>query len=537
MKKILYSVFALAIAAFTFTSCEDVPAPYDTPQGGQGGQDLPEGVYVDESFSNSFGSFTEFTTKGTPWVIDFSTAKGSGYDNNSQTTTESESYLVSSEIDLTESTGAYIQFEYIYRYANRAGAENKVLITDSYTGDPTTTTWEDITGTLVEGSDWTTFSTYARNIDSKYLGKKIVIAFYYACTNNSSTWEVKNVTVVEGEVEEGGGDPEQPEEPEEPITGENLLENGGFETWSSTSQPDNWKSTTTASSAKLEQSTDAHSGSYSVKVIGDAGSNKRLAYKEITLKAGTYQMSFYAKAVESEGTVNIGYVPVTDGKVGQYMYKDNGYTDLSSTEWTEVTNTFTLDATTTVNLVVMNSKSPGKDVLIDDFSLITNDGGLSGEQPEEPVETTATYALATGIVSGSKYVIATKTSGNAYAVATPLGETQNYGFLQTADATLSNNSLQTVEDNEFTITEVSGGYTIQDKYGRYYYMDGTFNNFNVATDMPSSAAVFEITFNSYNTVSIKNIEKGKTLQYDEGYNSYGIYEDVTHQLPSFFVKK
>ena len=31
MKKILYSVFALAVAAFTFTSCEDVPAPYDDP--------------------------------------------------------------------------------------------------------------------------------------------------------------------------------------------------------------------------------------------------------------------------------------------------------------------------------------------------------------------------------------------------------------------------------------------------------------------------------------------------------------------------
>ena len=31
MKKILYSVFAIAMAAFTFTSCEDVPAPYDDP--------------------------------------------------------------------------------------------------------------------------------------------------------------------------------------------------------------------------------------------------------------------------------------------------------------------------------------------------------------------------------------------------------------------------------------------------------------------------------------------------------------------------
>ena len=31
MKKILFSAFALAMAAFTFTSCEDVPAPYDDP--------------------------------------------------------------------------------------------------------------------------------------------------------------------------------------------------------------------------------------------------------------------------------------------------------------------------------------------------------------------------------------------------------------------------------------------------------------------------------------------------------------------------
>mgnify|MGYP000000533898 CR=1 FL=1 len=501
MKKILYSVFALAIAAFTFTSCEDVPAPYDDPN------DNP--IDKPEVFEPS-GSGTQADPFNVAAII--KEAEKLEEDEVSEDSYYFEGYVTSIKEN--------------YDYVNDEGQSfgNATL----YISDDE------------EGSN--SFYVYrAKYFDNKSYTSGVLpqegdkVVFYGKLTNFRGTLETQQnacyLVSINGETGGSG------EEPDEPITGENLLENGGFETWSSTSQPDNWKSTTTASSAKLEQSTDAHSGSYSVKVIGDAGSNKRLAYKEITLKAGTYQMSFYAKAVESEGTVNIGYVPVTDGKVGQYMYKDNGYTDLSSTEWTEVTNTFTLDATTTVNLVVMNSKSPGKDVLIDDFSLITNDGGLSGEQPEEPVETTATYALATGIVSGSKYVIATKTSGNAYAVATPLGETQNYGFLQTADATLSNNSLQTVEDNEFTITEVSGGYTIQDKYGRYYYMDGTFNNFNVATDMPSSAAVFEITFNSDNTVSIKNIEKGKTLQYDEGYNSYGIYEDVTHQLPSLFVKK
>ena len=31
MKKFIYSMFALAISAMTFTSCEDVPAPYALP--------------------------------------------------------------------------------------------------------------------------------------------------------------------------------------------------------------------------------------------------------------------------------------------------------------------------------------------------------------------------------------------------------------------------------------------------------------------------------------------------------------------------
>lgn len=36
-KKILYSVFALAMAAFTFTACEDVPEPYQIPGEGEAG--------------------------------------------------------------------------------------------------------------------------------------------------------------------------------------------------------------------------------------------------------------------------------------------------------------------------------------------------------------------------------------------------------------------------------------------------------------------------------------------------------------------
>ncbi len=539
MKKILYSVLALAMTAFTFTSCEDVPAPYGIPEGGQGGQDLPEGVYIDQDFTSSLGGFTSVSESGTlEWYNDFKSAMCTGYqDFNGDGQKENQAgvtWLVSPEIDLTEAQKAYISVNMAMRHERGdINENNSILISKNYTGNVNTATWEQLTYNTddLNGTEFV-FTEKNMNIPADYLGGKVVVAFRHTCTETySSTWEVKSILIQEGEVEEGG------DEPDVPITGENLLENGDFETWSSTSQPDNWKSTTTASSATLKQSTDAHGGNYSVLVTGSTSSNKRLAYKEITLKAGTYQMSFYAKAVENEGTVNIGYVPVVNGKVGDYQYKTNGYTDLSDTEWTEVTNTFTLDATTTVNLVVMNAKSPGKDVLVDDFSLTTNDGGLTDEQPEEPVVTTGTYALTTSITSGSKFVIATPSSGNTYVVAQALSSSSTYGYLQVEDVTVNNNTLETSEDNEFTITEVSGGYTIQDKSGRYYYMTGTFNSFNVSDNMPSSGAVFDITFNSDNTVSIKNVEMKKTLQFSEEYNSYGIYTDVTMPLPYLFVKK
>lgn len=158
----------------------------------------------------------------------------------------------------------------------------------------------------------------------------------------------------------------------------NLLENGDFETWAD-GVPTNWQTTTKAGNATLAQSTDAHAGSYSCEVAYVTGNNKRLGYKETSLTAGTYTFSFYAKG----GQCRPGYVPVTDGKVGSYVYGD--YATLSSSEWTKVEYTFTLDATTTVALVIMNPKSNDKTsytattLYIDDAVLTTEDGGSTGD--------------------------------------------------------------------------------------------------------------------------------------------------------------
>lgn len=185
-------------------------------EGGTTTPDTPADGYINETFSKSFGTFTLKTIKGTPWIIDsYGYAKATGYENVSKVTTPSESYLVSKAIDLSTSKGATLKFSYILRYATfngvpTEGVKNQVLITDNYTGDPTTTKWTDITGTLTEGTDWKTWSTYTYDL-TPYKGKKnIVIALHYACEAKSGTWQIKELTVKEGTPTVEPGTPDTP---------------------------------------------------------------------------------------------------------------------------------------------------------------------------------------------------------------------------------------------------------------------------------------------------------------------------------------
>jgi hypothetical protein len=217
MKKNLSFLFALVFAGLAISSCEDVPAPYDVPGSGSDTTVVTnDSIYLQETFASKFGDFTVVTEEGTPWVNKYSCATATGYDNTTKTTTASKSWLISKPIDLTKSNGAYVSFDYILRYVS-AAASNKVLVSTDYAGDPTKATWTDITGTLTEGKDYTTFASYKTNLPTSVIGKSsVVIAFYYSCTTNSSTWEVKNLLVKEGKADETT--------PVTPVTGDYINE-------------------------------------------------------------------------------------------------------------------------------------------------------------------------------------------------------------------------------------------------------------------------------------------------------------------------
>lgn len=218
------------------------------PTSGSTTPDTPADGYINETFSKSFGSFTAKTIKGTAWVIDsYGYAKATGFDKDSQTTTPSESYIVSKAIDLSASKSATLEFSYILRYVTKngvpvEGVKNQVLITDNYTGDPATTKWTDITGTMKEGTDWATWETYKHDL-SDFKGKKnVVIALHYACAASSGTWEVKNLSVKEAT----GGTPDTPSKPDTPATKDGITIDGTTVTLS------NAAATTTGANVELD---------------------------------------------------------------------------------------------------------------------------------------------------------------------------------------------------------------------------------------------------------------------------------------------
>lgn len=216
-----------------------------------------------------------------------------------------------------------------------------------------------------------------------YAGQTGFVGFKYTSTSSTEALSYRLDDIQAGKGQGGG---------ETPGEGTELLTNGGFENWAD-GYPTGWKSASTASSATLEQSTDKRSGASSVLVKGDPQSNKRLGSTEMTLKAGTYTFSAYLKAATAGSTASaaLGYVPIgDDGVIGGNDYKYGDYAnDLTNADWVVKSYTFTLLEEKKICLLVMNSKKPGGNLLVDDASLKTTDGGIvdgGGVDPEPDPE-------------------------------------------------------------------------------------------------------------------------------------------------------
>lgn len=456
MKKIIYSLLVLAMAAFTFSSCEDVPAPYDMPTKPETPELQPTGSgtaadpfniaavekYIDEggsaeteiyvkgkvvsvkqgSFDPQYGSLKYYISEDGTATNQFYVYNGYAGPNRTKFSGEDalkpgDEVVICGKVDNYQGTKEFLVGNYIVSLNGVGGTTTP----DTPAGEAKGTGTEADPFNSVAANNLATSLGSGKVSDKEYYIKGKIqeikdqfaaqfgnATFYIADDENSQKFLIFRTYYFGGEKwKEGDGQlkigdevvvcaklinymgntPETnqggklisvngktsieggSETPDTPSTGDTTTPNGDFETWVD-GKPNNWKTASTACNATLTQSTDAHNGKYSVKVGGSTTANKRLGYKEMELKAGTYKIKYYVKAATETGaSVQSGFVDITaEGKAGNYVY--SGYiNDIPNTKWTLVEQELVIPSDGKYCIVIMNAKKPGGDVLIDDLTL------------------------------------------------------------------------------------------------------------------------------------------------------------------------
>lgn len=456
MKKIIYSLLVLAMAAFTFSSCEDVPAPYDMPTKPETPELQPTGSgtaadpfniaavekYIDEggsaeteiyvkgkvvsvkqgSFDPQYGSLKYYISEDGTATNQFYVYNGYAGPNRTKFSGEDalkpgDEVVICGKVDNYQGTKEFLVGNYIVSLNGQGGTTTP----DTPAGEAKGTGTEADPFNSVAANNLATSLGSGEVSDKEYYIKGKIqeikdqfaaqfgnATFYIADDENSQKFLIFRTYYFGGEKwKEGDGQlkigdevvvcaklinymgntPETnqggklisvngktsieggSETPDTPSTGDTTTPNGDFETWVD-GKPNNWKTASTACNATLTQSTDAHNGKYSVKVGGSTTANKRLGYKEMELKAGTYKIKYYVKAATATGaSVQSGFVDITaEGKAGNYVY--SGYiNDIPNTKWTLVEQELVIPSDGKYCIVIMNAKKPGGDVLIDNLTL------------------------------------------------------------------------------------------------------------------------------------------------------------------------
>ncbi len=220
MKKILYSVMALAIAAMTFTACEDVPEPYPTPTTGGNGGGSGSLPYVSANLNTGW-TLVAVTTGAQPWSKGTSYAQATGYqkwDGASEKSNKAvEGWLISPAISTVGYENVKLSFNHTIKYTNNVSgweAYHKVYASDNFDGsNVSTATWKELDFTPVASpySDWTLYSSGEIQLPAELVGKETVyIGFWFKAPEKASTtWELQAFTVEEG-VAQNSETPEDP---------------------------------------------------------------------------------------------------------------------------------------------------------------------------------------------------------------------------------------------------------------------------------------------------------------------------------------
>ena len=172
------------------------------PSDGGGVQTLP---YF-QSFASNFGVFTTYDVKGAQsWMIDFSTAKMTGYENSNNY--ENEDWLISPPVSFVGANGVSLTMSYIARYFSNLDRDVTIQVSKEYqSGNPNDVNWKQVNASWTSGSDWNTFAQTTLDL-SEFAGDTVRVAVRYLSDNTKAgTIEVQSIALQEG----GGPTPPPP---------------------------------------------------------------------------------------------------------------------------------------------------------------------------------------------------------------------------------------------------------------------------------------------------------------------------------------
>ena len=302
-------MFALA-GVFALSSCEDVPAPYPIPNGG--GNNTP----TTSTFYSST-SCSDFTTLAAasgndPWSQGGSYTQATGYQKwdgaDAKSNRMADGYLISPAFGtVTDSTDAYISFQYCVAYANNdAQFADHIKLYASSQYDPAegfvAEKWTQLDWKATHTSTNWELATTTVALPAEFLNKENVnIAFYFTTPNDtkSATFEVKDLKVVAGTPAENGGDTPTPAGTEvtcaEAVTLTNALADG-------------------ATSTEVYSVT-----GYITQVVGSVSNNQQTFWMADSKDGGKVFEAYYANLPEGVSEFKAGAKVKITGKLTKYV--------------------------------------------------------------------------------------------------------------------------------------------------------------------------------------------------------------------------
>lgn len=226
--------------------------------------------------------------------------------------------------------------------------------------------------------------------------------------------------------------------------------------------------------------------------------------------AKEYLYSMYKDAEEKTA---VDYTVVSQVRIGDVTYPITWTTDVSEDK---VKITAGEDSMTVVdineataeqidyNLIATLKDADGNEVSVSFKHFVPKADGLP-----------ATLADGTYVILNGNLTMSSLASDKTYGYPTATEVT-------VADGTVSGHKAADV----LTIKNVDGGFTIQDASGRYFYLKGTYNSFNVDANAPSEGHIFSIVVKDGKYLIQNNLDK-KTLAYSTSYSSWGCYAELT----------